>query len=234
MLRGMVTGIRTDGHAPGSSATRRGPAALEIGAVLVVMLYAARHNWLPAATPLLLLAIYLRLRTRGLGWAALGLSRRHLSGVLLLRAGLLAGAITGLALLALRPLAEWLTDDRVRLHQFDELRGNAALWGLMLLLGWTYAAFGEELIFRGFLLNRLADLLAPVRGRWIIAAVVQAIGFGMAHGPHQGPAGMTLTGLIGLMIAAAYGAAGRNLWLAILTHGLIDTIVFTAIFLNWL
>ena len=45
------------------------------------------------------------------------------------------------------------------LSALAELRGNAGLLGVAILLSWTLAAFGEELVWRGSLLNCLAEAL---------------------------------------------------------------------------
>ena len=40
----------------------------------------------------------------------------------------------------------------------NEISGNAKMALLALLLVWTFAAFGEELAYRGYLLTRVADV----------------------------------------------------------------------------
>jgi uncharacterized protein len=45
------------------------------------------------------------------------------------------------------------------LEVFRALRGDLRLTLLFLALAWTLAAFGEEMVYRGYLINRVADLL---------------------------------------------------------------------------
>ena len=73
----------------------------------------------------------------------------------------------------------------------------------------------EEIIFRGFVLWYLAQLM-PL---WA-AAVVSSIGFGLGHS-YQGPGGMLRTGAVGLAFAALYIASG-SIWLPIVLHALFD------------
>ncbi len=47
--------------------------------------------------------------------------------------------------------------------------------------------------------------------------------FGAAHA-YQGPTGMIITGVLGLIFAIMYIASGRNLWLNIVVHGVYDTL----------
>ena len=62
-----------------------------------------------------------------------------------------------------------------------------------------------------------------------LAAIFQAILFGAAH-PGQGPAGMVIVGLVGLVFGLVYLRAGRNLWPVILTHGIADSLSFTLLY----
>ncbi len=88
---------------------------------------------------------------------------------------------------------------------------------------WIAAALPEELAFRGYVLNRLGDLLG--RGRIAIAAavVVASAAFGLAH-LSEGLAGILDGVIAGALFAGLYLAAGRNLWLPIVVHGAVDTL----------
>lgn len=77
------------------------------------------------------------------------------------------------------------------------------------------AGICEEVLYRGFLIWYLATWLGP----WP-AALVGAIGFGLAHW-YQGRAGVLKTGLIGAIMGAFYLATGSLLWPAIV-HAAID------------
>ena len=62
---------------------------------------------------------------------------------------------------------------------------------LALLFVWTFAAFGEELSYRGYLLSRAAMSGGPsVASEWI-AVVLTAILFGFGHF-YKGPAGSSI------------------------------------------
>lgn len=91
-------------------------------------------------------------------------------------------------------------------------------------VSWGSAAFGEELVLRGFVLDRIQKAIGtPGLAATLTAIVLQATIFGAFH-VHQGVAGVVLTGTIGLVLGLVWLAGGRNLWACILIHGLINLI----------
>ena len=110
------------------------------------------------------------------------------------------------------------------------LKGNlAAYLYWMIPVTWGSAAFGEEMLFRGFVLNRIRQLLG---GRAIWAAVIlQGLLFGAAHA-YLGAAGAIVAGVLGLVLGVVYVLGGRNLWACFLIHGLVDSTSMTAVFLG--
>jgi membrane protease YdiL (CAAX protease family) len=85
------------------------------------------------------------------------------------------------------------------------------------------------MVYRGWLVARVAELGRDVPASWMIGVLVTSVLFGLAH-LYQGTSGMIATGLTGLMFGTAYLASGRNLWCAIVAHGLTDTIGFVMIY----
>ncbi len=129
------------------------------------------------------------------------------------------------------PLVIALTHAPPDISRFDVLRGNPAALAVVLVIVWTTAAFGEEMLFRGFLLRCLEGFARPSRGRTAFAVVVSSVAFGLGHA-YQGSTGMVLTGLIGLAYCGVYLVGGRSLWVPILAHGLYDTMGVVVVFLN--
>jgi membrane protease YdiL (CAAX protease family) len=114
---------------------------------------------------------------------------------------------------------------------FAAIKGNLALYLMILPCVWAFAAFGEEFFYRGYLLTRLAECMGGTRLAWGLAIVVQAIVFGLAHW-YQGPVGMVPIGIGALISGIATTLWGRNLWPAIVSHGLTDTLGFTMLYLG--
>lgn len=113
--------------------------------------------------------------------------------------------------------------------RFAGLSGNPLMLALGLFSVWTSAAFGEEIIFRGYLIGRLAGLLGRGATGWGAAVVLSSVIFGAIHF-YQGLAGIVITGTVGLLFGLAYLAVRKNLWVLVIAHGLIDTLSFIQIF----
>jgi membrane protease YdiL (CAAX protease family) len=96
---------------------------------------------------------------------------------------------------------------------------------------WTLGAFGEEMVYRGYLMNRVAQLLNRTRFAWIVSLIAVHVGFGLAHAD-QGLTAMIDEGLMGLLLGLIYLRTGRNLAVPIIAHGIQDTIDFVLILLG--
>ncbi|HEX2079621.1 MAG TPA: type II CAAX endopeptidase family protein [Longimicrobium sp.] len=208
-------------------------ARLEKGLVAELLLAGLLLGYgfaIPRVVPLLLLAS-MSLWVRGLGWADLGLRRPRVWSRTVATAVLAALGILLAVRFVIAPLAVWVTGTSIDQSVFEPLRGNLRVLLASLLLAWTLAAFGEEMVFRGYLMRRLTDLVGGTRVGWAVALVVSSAFFGWAHG-YQGPAGMVATGLIGASIGLLYLRTGRNLWMAIICHAVVDTVALTLVYLG--
>jgi membrane protease YdiL (CAAX protease family) len=201
------------------------------GAILVALqLWTGTIALALLAAPASVATAWALLRRRGLGWDAVGLrggiARTRLlvtvpvaTIVLLVLSGLLHPAVAS----RFGPL------DR---SAFTNVPGDVRLLLVWLVLVWTVAAFGEEMLFRGIVLNGLYDLFRPHAARWLawtLALLVTSALFGAGHA-YYGVTGIVLTGSIGLGFGLVYLLSRRNLWPAILTHGLYDTVGFLVLF----
>jgi membrane protease YdiL (CAAX protease family) len=164
------------------------------------------------------------------GWNEYGLERpaSWLKTILWSIAGLVS---IYLVVIITMPVVIRLTGQPVDRSPFDVLRGNVTALIFGLIVVWTLAAFGEELIFRGYLMNTLARILGNKKGGWIFACLINSLLFGLGH-TYQGISGVILLGIVGLLYALFYLGSGRNLWVPILMHGLYDTSAFLVIFFN--
>jgi membrane protease YdiL (CAAX protease family) len=186
---------------------------------------------LPARMAALVLLASLLLWRRGGGWRALGLRRpRPLWRALLLAAaGLVAGELAAGAVVSLLYPPLHLAPPGVPPF-LARMRGNlGAYLYWMIPVTWGSAAFGEEMLFRGFALDRL-DQLFGGRAAWA-AAAVQGLLFGAAHA-YLGASGAIVAGVLGLVLGAVFLVGGRNLWPCVLIHGVIDSTSMTIIFLG--
>lgn len=114
---------------------------------------------------------------------------------------------------------------------YDYLLGNPlAVLGTIVVV-WVTSSFAEEVIYRAFLINRLEEAFAGARHVLPIAVVVSGLIFGAIH-YSWGPVGMMQTAVVGLALGTAYVKLGRRLWIVILVHGYLDTVLFAQIFLG--
>jgi membrane protease YdiL (CAAX protease family) len=193
-------------------------------------------NLLPVSkTPYLFLLGWISIRLRDLRWRDVGLRLgpepdRSLTKILLV--GIVVGVgMEALELFLTQPLLTKLLGQGPDLHELQRLIGNMQLLILGIVLAWILAAFGEEAVYRGYLLNRCADLFGRSTTGWIAAAIIVTLVFGLAHFP-QGPTGIIENIIDGAILVGIYFAMGRNLWAPIIAHGIQDTVDVLLIYLG--
>jgi membrane protease YdiL (CAAX protease family) len=172
------------------------------------------------------------LRWRGSSWRAVGLNGATSRMRLLVTVPSAVVLLIIMSAMLHQGLKEIYGDPD--LSAFAALRGNVGLLLVWLAVIWTLAAFGEEMLFRGIVLNWLYDMLQPHATRWlawILALLATSVLFGAAHA-YQGMTGVIMSGCIGLGFGVVYLVSKRNLWPSILTHGLYDTIGFIVLFVS--
>ncbi|RPF71062.1 CPBP family intramembrane glutamic endopeptidase [Aurantiacibacter spongiae] len=106
------------------------------------------------------------------------------------------------------------------------------LW--VIAVSWAAAGFGEELLWRGFLMDRLSRL-PGLRRRAPAVLVIQAALFGLPH-VYQGWGGVIVTGVVGLLFGIIRLRQRGNLWAAIIAHAAVDTVVMASAYageLGW-
>ena len=175
-------------------------------------------------TPWLVALGWLSLRLRGRTWRTLGF-RRPVRWIATVGAALAAAV-------ALQLLSEFVIDPitgRPDLSDFHSLVGNLPASLGMLALVWTFAAFGEEMAYRGYVLDRAAALGHHSSAAYATAMVVVSLLFGIGHF-YQGMAGVIGSSVSGLLFGLLYLKGGRHLWLPILAHGFSDTIGLSLIY----
>jgi len=206
-------------------------AVFELVLAALIFVADARHLVPLSKTPVLLILGWISLWLRRVGWRGVGL-KLYRSWRITLALGLPAGLIMeAFELLVSQPiLVRWL-GKQPDLHTFRALHGNPKLLLIGLALVWTLAAFGEEMVYRGYLMNRVADLFNRTRAAWVISLIAVHVAFGLAHA-YQGITGIIDEGLMGVLLGFMYLATGRNLVVPIVAHGIADTTDLVLIFLG--
>lgn len=211
------------------SETSRATLPVLLGMVLVLALSFLDAVVPPAGVPLAVLAVWLILRREGTGWQAIGFRRPASWPRTILTATAIALAWQLLAIGSLLLARSAAGAEGPDISRFESIGGNPLMLAQWLIVAWTTAGFGEEIIWRGFLMTRLAGLLGDSRRAWVVSLWLMSAVFGLLHF-YQGAAGVLMTGLSGLLLGTLFLLSGRNLWLPILTHGLLNTISFVALY----
>ena len=110
-----------------------------------------------------------------------------------------------------------------------QIEANPAALIFILLKVWTTVAFGEEILGRVFLIDRIETLLKGIPGSSQLSVILASILFGLAH-EYQGLGGIILTAIIGLVLGEVYLYQKRSIWTNVVVHGMVDTIAMFLLF----
>jgi len=102
----------------------------------------------------------------------------------------------------------------------------------MILLSWLLAGFGEEMVHRGYLINRISETLGGGQTSTIIALILSSAIFAVGH-KYQGPSGMLDAGFMGIYYGLIYLLSGKRLMLSVITHGMNNTLGFIFLYLGF-
>ena len=183
----------------------------------------------PLGVPIALLLIWLISWLLRSSWSDLGVRRPRSWGKTII-IGISVGIISQLfTLLVLIPLLQQTNIEPLDYSRFNTLNGNIGLFMLYLTISWTTAGFGEEVIYRGFLMGHIARLFGGKKVGWWVSLIVVSVIFALVHA-YQGPMGMLLMMFPAILFGIMYIVSGFNLWYAIIAHGTADTFVFLMFF----
>ncbi|HEY4931733.1 MAG TPA: type II CAAX endopeptidase family protein [Terriglobales bacterium] len=204
-------------------------------AVFALIWFADVYHWHHVIkinkTLYLLVLGWASLRIRGMRWKDIGF-QVYRTWPRTIAIGVLCGVgIEAMELFITQPLLVRLTHKWPNLAEFAALRWNWKLLALALLFTWTLAAIGEEFVYRGYLMNRVADLFGRTRLAWILSLVVVSVIFGFAH-IYQGVTGVTENAIDGFILGLMYLRCDRKLSVPIIAHGITDTVDFLLIFMG--
>jgi membrane protease YdiL (CAAX protease family) len=189
----------------------------------------ARQGIVWVANVAMLVIVYLGLRLRGQTWSHFGLAfgkprRAAVTRTLLLSLAVFAAATAVFVLGSI--VAAQIPDIResADMSGYNYLYHNLPLLIVSLIGVYIVSSFGEEVIYRGFLITRIEEMGPGGKGvRWL-AVLISAAVFGLVHFD-WGPVGIGQAAFVGLVFAIAYLKVKRNLWINILAHGYMDTIL---------
>ncbi len=211
---------------------------------LVVILFAeswvgsdpfTRQAVIWVAYVVMLSTVYVALRRQGGNWSHLGVSftfagwRRagvtFRQAVIVFVCAAIAFAIGAVVMANIVGIPEGAD-----FQSYEYLQGNPGMLLLSLAGVYVVSSFGEEVLFRGYLMTRCAEAFGESEFGWRVAVLVSTLVFALIH-YDWGIAGMVQTGFMGFVLAVAYLRVKRNLWVNIIAHGFLDTILFVQLYL---
>ena len=210
-------------------------AVMAIGVPIVGDHPLARQGVVWIANVFMLALVWAGVRLRGQTWEHFGLSFQYRGWRSVLRTMLksfvvLIAAISAFAMGSVVMTVVIGTPEPASMGSYDYLRGNLPLLILALAAVYVVSSFGEEVIYRAFLINRLAAVGTGGRGALWSAVGISAVIFGLIHFD-WGLMGVVQTGFMGLALGIAYLVVGRKLWALILAHAYMDTILLVQLYL---
>ncbi len=111
---------------------------------------------------------------------------------------------------------------------FQDLPGHPQQLALLLLISVFQAGFGEELLFRAYLFERIGKLIGDgVFQRIVMVLATTAIFAGLHF--EQGSAGIENAAIVGGISATIY-ALTKRLWLIVVMHATFDIVSFLIIY----
>ncbi len=183
--------------------------------------------WITA--PLMILISIVSMEVRKIEWHEIGFAFKYFTIKNIIIGLGVAGIYHFVDLYAVQLIADKFAPSHIS-EVFDMEKSIPKLI-LGLVASWTTAAFFEEILFRGYLICRLIDLMGDKIVTRIVIVLLNGIIFGFVHA-YQGAHGMICTGIIGALQAIVFFAAGKKLAIPIIAHGAFDTIGFTYLFLG--
>jgi membrane protease YdiL (CAAX protease family) len=190
------------------------------------------YHLIPNEVPILFVIGLISLRVRDGGWGVIGLRCPASWRRTVLFALAAAAARILLGQFVVDPLTAHFWPAAIAPSGADEITGHATVALRWLLIVWTFAAFGEEISYRGYLVMRAADVGVRSKAAYWVGVLMVSVLFGYGH-YYKGPSGIVDSGMAGLVLGTAYLLSGRNLWVCILAHGFIDTVMVIALFFGW-
>ena len=201
-------------------------------ALFALIFWADGAGFIPLSkTPFLFVVAWGSLWLRGSGWRAVGLNLDRRWRVLL-AIGITAGVVFwAFEFFVENPVLHRLTGRYPDLNDFKGLVGNIRLLAILVALNLVLAGFGEEMVWRGYALPRVAEILGNSRVACGVAVLAVNAAFGLAH-LYQGESGIVQAAVQGALLGILYFATGRNLIAPIAAHFVANNCDFVAIYLG--
>jgi membrane protease YdiL (CAAX protease family) len=180
-------------------------------------------------TIIILLICLLKILGKSINWDYLGFHKNiNFLGTIIF--GLLIAVIYQLlSIYIFVPIINYFTHRSVDLSEITSLNNTWINFIIALLITWTFAAIGEEIVYRSYLYNQIQSLFTNKNIGTVIGVIICTTLFAIGHG-YQGISGIIENTIFGITMALVFILSKKNLWLIIFVHGFVNTIGFILIF----
>ena len=124
-----------------------------------------------------------------------------------------------------------ITAAQADMGSYAFLKNNPVIFGISLIGVFIVSSFGEELIYRGFLIQRISSLVDHIKYQKVVAVITSAVIFGLVH-YQWGITGMVQTTFMGLVLGTCYILLKNRLVILILAHAYMDALLLFSIYFN--
>lgn len=114
---------------------------------------------------------------------------------------------------------------------FAKIKGNTGFYIFLLAMGWLVGGFYEEIIFHGFIFTRIEKMI-PGKYAVLLGFLLTNIIFAFYHA-QLGTAGVINAFLAGSAYHALMLYYKRNMWYAVFSHAVFDTIALTFMYAGY-
>ena len=123
------------------------------------------------------------------------------------------------------------TPESADMSNYEYLHNNIFMLILSLCGVYIVSSFGEEVVYRAFLINRISELGLDSKYGKMATVVISAVIFGLVH-YEWGIAGVVSTGFMGLVLGIFYMKFKKKLWILVLAHAYMDTILLVQVYMS--
>ncbi len=164
------------------------------------------------------------LEYKGKPFSALGLYREKftMKNVLVL-APIAAFGLFALYVFVIVPGIETLTGVPIDYSSMAQLKGDLPTAIIWVLIVWATAAFGEEIIFRGYFMRQFVKFFGDSKISLVINILIFSSFFGYMH-MQQGITGQIVAGTTGALLSIIFYLRKYDLWFNIMVHGFFNTL----------
>ena len=212
------------------TAQQRLISSLELTFAIFLVIAHNIYHWIPNEVPILVILAIASFRIREGNWGTF-LYKRPNSWPLIVVAAIACVGLLELKDVAVATIGHhfWSAPEKV-----SSVITSVHDWRrapLTILFVWAFAAFGEEIGYRGYILRRALETFGPSAWGAAAALLVASATFGLGH-YYKGPTGVLDSTGSGLILGAAY-LFSKRLWVSSIAHGLNDTLAIAITFFGW-